>query len=279
MRQCRNAEWYLGKLSNPAMFFTERTAEQRAIAIPAKAAATREPVCSDRPIHASKCSGWKSSGQCEANPLFMHYQCPKSCSGCKMTVRGGKIVPSGRSVVATTSSAAVATTSAPRGHGTFEYRLEKQNVPSVEDHVDVYILTKLRDTLPSSLPVSELDAFCARKEKDAHGKLLSKIKIATEAEVTKPKIAGRLLCIVYCIKSKHKTAVAAVRKTWASKCDGFVAMSDFTEPDLPALNVPHEGKEEYNNIWQKVRSIWLLVYQRYRHDFEWFSIGGDDIYW
>ena len=86
------------------------------------------------------------------------------------------------------------------------------------------------------------------------------------------------MCIIYCIKSKHDTAVAAVRRTWGHKCDGFAAMSDETDPDLPALNVPHEGKEEYKNIWQKVRSIWLMVYQRYYDDFEWFYIGGDDLY-
>jgi len=55
-------------------------------------------------------------------------------------------------------------------------------------------------------------------------------------------------------------------------------MSDLTDLDLPALNVPHEGKEEYDNIWQKVRSIWLLVYQRHYEEFDWFYIGGDDLY-
>ena len=30
--------------------------------------------------------------------------------------------------------------------------------------------------------------------------------------------------------------------------------------------------------WQKVRSIWLLVYQRHFKEFDWFIIGGDDLY-
>ena len=56
------------------------------------------------------------------------------------------------------------------------------------------------------------------------------------------------MCIVYCTKAKHESAVRAVRETWANRCDGFTAMSDATDQELPALSVPHQGKEEYDNI-------------------------------
>ena len=36
-----------------------------------------------------------------------------------------------------------------------------------------------------------------------------------------------------------------------------------TDKDLGTVNIPHEGPEEYNNIWQKVRSMWSYVYDNY----------------
>ena len=63
-----------------------------------------------------------------------------------------------------------------------------------------------------------------------------------------------LFCMVYTIGKQHEKAGVVVRDSWASRCDGFVVMSDTEDPSLPAARVTHEGKEEYNNIWQKVRS-------------------------
>ena len=36
-----------------------------------------------------------------------------------------------------------------------------------------------------------------------------------------------------------------------------------TDRDLGTVNIPHEGPEEYNNIYQKVRSMWSYVYDNY----------------
>ena len=36
-----------------------------------------------------------------------------------------------------------------------------------------------------------------------------------------------------------------------------------TDKKLGTVNIPHEGKEEYNNIWQKVRSMWSYIYDNY----------------
>ena len=60
------------------------------------------------------------------------------------------------------------------------------------------------------------------------------------------------MCIIYTIEKSHATAARGVRDTWASRCDGWVTMSTATDADIPAVNIPHEGVEEYNNIWQKV---------------------------
>jgi glycoprotein-N-acetylgalactosamine 3-beta-galactosyltransferase len=323
-RQCRGAEWYLSRVS-PTLFFaptaiSEGTKAPPMSVMPADngrgpltgSSSPAEVRCIDRPKHADHCGEWQSQGQCKGNPLFMHWACPKSCSGCTLQVKNGRVVPRGqrrRTAEVTNEAPASSSFSSAKPlwqADSFAVRLAKAHFPPTLDVVDVYHLAKLRDdALPSqsppfpppSLPADELSGVCARKDLDANGKLLKQITVATDADIAAAerraaktlgaiavgqsetrRATGRLMCIVYCTKSKHDTAVEAVRRTWANKCDGFTAMSDSTDPDIPALNVSHEGKEEYNNIWQKVRSIWLLVYQRHYRDFDWFSIGGDDLY-
>lgn len=54
--------------------------------------------------------------------------------------------------------------------------------------------------------------------------------------------------------------------------------SNLTDASIDAVEIPHEGPEEYKNIFQKVRSIWSYVYDNYYEDYDWFHIGGDDLY-
>ena len=62
------------------------------------------------------------------------------------------------------------------------------------------------------------------------------------------------------------------------KCDGFIAASTKTDPLLNTVDIPHSGKEEYNNMFAKVQSMWSYVYDNYYEDYDWFHIGGDDMY-
>ncbi len=66
--------------------------------------------------------------------------------------------------------------------------------------------------------------------------------------------------------------------TWARKCDGFIAGSNFTDAALHAVNIPHPGKEEYANMWQKLRSMWGYVHRHYADKFDWFYVCGDDTF-
>jgi glycoprotein-N-acetylgalactosamine 3-beta-galactosyltransferase len=56
-----------------------------------------------------------------------------------------------------------------------------------------------------------------------------------------------------------------MKATWAKRCDGWVAFSTKTDYSIPgtfmlvftfltleAIEIHHEGPEEYNNMWQKV---------------------------
>lgn len=62
------------------------------------------------------------------------------------------------------------------------------------------------------------------------------------------------------------------------KCDGFMVASNKTDVNLGTVNIPHEGPETYNNIWQKVRSMWSYIYDNYYTKYDYFHIGGDDLF-
>jgi glycoprotein-N-acetylgalactosamine 3-beta-galactosyltransferase len=88
-----------------------------------------------------------------------------------------------------------------------------------------------------------------------------------------------------CVASIELTTLyAALRRACVrgahtrQKCDGFMVASNRTDVAIGAVNIPHEGWEEYDNIWQKVRSIWSYVYDNYYEKYDWFHIGGDDLF-
>lgn len=90
--------------------------------------------------------------------------------------------------------------------------------------------------------------------------------------------APALMCLVYTISEAHIRRISAMRETWAGGCDGFLAFSTESDPRLPTISLPHDGPEEYINMWQKVRSIWKYVGAHYLDEFDWFLIGGDDLF-
>ncbi|GFH58376.1 hypothetical protein CTEN210_14852 [Chaetoceros tenuissimus] len=94
---------------------------------------------------------------------------------------------------------------------------------------------------------------------------------------TSGKPRAKIFCLVYTIEKFHDR-IPAIRETWGQKCDGFMVGSTKTDPALGTVNIPHEGPEEYNNIWQKVRSMWSYIYDNYYEDYDWFHIGGDDLF-
>lgn len=113
--------------------------------------------------------------------------------------------------------------------------------------------------------------------KDHHYKMLtSKVKVDHKAHdaLTKPV---KIFCIVYTIENNHQK-IPSILQTWGQKCDGFMVASTKTDISINTVEILHQGPEEYNNIWQKVRSIWGYVYDNYYNDYDFFHIGGDDMY-
>lgn len=54
--------------------------------------------------------------------------------------------------------------------------------------------------------------------------------------------------------------------------------SNKTEPSVHAVDIPHEGPEDYNNLWQKFRSTISYVYDNYYNKYDWFFMGDDDTF-
>lgn len=100
-------------------------------------------------------------------------------------------------------------------------------------------------------------------------------KIKTGRKEPVPRI--KLFCMVYTHSNRHDVLQSIV-ETYAQECDGFLAASNLTDPSLGAFNLPHEGPEVYENMWNKVRAMWTFVHQNYLLAFDWFHIGGDDMF-
>jgi hypothetical protein len=102
----------------------------------------------------------------------------------------------------------------------------------------------------------------------------------TNATTTTPKI--KLLCAIYS-HSNRRDEARAVALTWGHKCDGFLVFSNESIPQLGMIELQHQGRESYFNMWQKVRSIWAYIYRHYYCDddgefFDFVHLSGDDTY-
>lgn len=133
--------------------------------------------------------------------------------------------------------------------------------------VDPTILTRTKPAFAGD--VKELCG--ARDEGDAQ--LLQHVDIWDKAEMGSP----RILCFSYTLSRAHDS-VKKITQTWGQRCDGYLAMSDLTDPTTPSIDIKHQGPEAYDNMWQKVRSIWIYLHKHHVHDFDYFVSGGDDLY-
>lgn len=126
---------------------------------------------------------------------------------------------------------------------------------------------------PPSFQHDDMEELCAHPN-DGDAEILKRVDVWPDAEMGKP----RILCFSYTLSKAHDTAVNNLRMTWAQRCDGYLAMSDLTEPSIPSIDIKHKGPEAYENMWQKIRSIWLYLHKHHLHDFDYFVSGGDDLF-
>uniref|UniRef100_A0A7S3DQ95 Hexosyltransferase n=1 Tax=Entomoneis paludosa TaxID=265537 RepID=A0A7S3DQ95_9STRA len=142
--------------------------------------------------------------------------------------------------------------------------------------------THLRKNPPKfSMNQDDLKSACSRR--DNNYKMLTEqvsVDFAGEKEAMQklgPENRVKIFCLVYTTEKGHEN-IPRIRETWGQKCDGFMTASTKSDPSIDAVEIPHEGPEEYDNIWQKVRSMWSYIYDNYYETYDWFHIGGDDYY-
>ena len=106
--------------------------------------------------------------------------------------------------------------------------------------------------------------------------VLQNMKPSARGKATK-KLNPRILCLIYTNSEGHDR-VRTSAHTWGQRCDGFLALSNLTDPSIGALELPHRGREVYGNMWQKTRAILKHVHDHYIDDFDFFHLCGDDVY-
>eukprot|EP01032_Pedospumella_encystans_P012567 gene12567-14533_t len=129
----------------------------------------------------------------------------------------------------------------------------------------------------------KVNNLCSPIEKP-DAQLLSHVKLAHSPEDESQNVDSegkplRIFCGIYTMEANHRTNTRATRDTWAKKCDGFIAFSTLDDPAIPAVNILHEGEEAYDNMWQKSRSIWKYVHTHLKDQYDFFLLGGDDMFY
>lgn len=163
--------------------------------------------------------------------------------------------------------------------------LQKARYQKLEDDPSLTDLDLLQDFHPENQLASPFvgDSVCNQSGRqypiDPEGLelLTKKIKIDHTTAPQGHKRAHKILCGMYTYDGNRDLARAAAI-TWGYKCDGFVAFSTATVPELGMIRLQHDGPEMYNNMWQKVRAIWSYIHDNYADDYDYFHLGGDDVF-
>jgi hypothetical protein len=93
-----------------------------------------------------------------------------------------------------------------------------------------------------------------------------------------PSRRVRILCASFTHSGEYYKNVQKVKDTWGQKCDGYLAMGNHTDLQVPGIKLGFNGGESYNNLWQKTRAIVAYYHMHYLDDFDYLLIGGDDLY-
>jgi len=128
------------------------------------------------------------------------------------------------------------------------------------------------------------DDVC-RLRNTTHRIVLDRVKLYMEREREKERREGerereKIFCGVYTMGTRHGGTVKDIRDTWGKRCDKWISFSTTNDFSLPAVYIPHEGEESYQNMYNKIRAIWKYIYVHYYHSsqYDWFLLGGDDLY-
>ena len=97
------------------------------------------------------------------------------------------------------------------------------------------------------------------------------------------KSDARVLCIVVTDSTRHDTNLRAIVETFAPQCDGFLAASNKSDPELQAVDIfsslgRNDDEDSSNNTWEKTKLIWKHVHENHRSSYDFFHLSGDMSY-
>lgn len=105
-------------------------------------------------------------------------------------------------------------------------------------------------------------------------KVVDRIELWHDAQYGSP----RIFCMLYTLSNVFDPRGVALIQTWFKRCDGAYLFSNETNPDQFSIKAEVPGGEAYNNMWQKARSMWRYAATHLINDYDYFLIGGDDLY-
>ena len=119
-------------------------------------------------------------------------------------------------------------------------------------------------------------------------------QLAETRRKSPPRRRSKILCMVY---STYETEgpnpiVAAIAETWAPRCDGFWAATNYTNHTIGAIDLPFPqpatsggggggggaDDETDSYLWQKVRAMWGYAHDHYLEEYDFFHITRDSTY-
>ena len=110
------------------------------------------------------------------------------------------------------------------------------------------------------------------------------IKLGDKERESPPRRRSKILCMVYSSYENegYNPAVAAIAETWAPRCDGFWAATNYTNHTIGAIDLPFpkpkNSGEDNTFLWQKVRAMWAYAHDNYLDEYDFFHITRDNSY-
>jgi hypothetical protein len=196
-----------------------------------------------------KCLEWRDMNQCVEDPDAMRTSCKLACGFC---IQDPTFHGKGNTVKTPVLPSGPTIPTAPKG------------LPYIAQNA--WLAGDLPDPMPPKGACSLNDL--------PNGQLLARV-VLTPSVLPGP----RVFCGIYTYEKNHPTNVKTTVSTWGKRCHGFLAFSTVDDVTLPAINIEHDGPEEYNNMWQKSRSIWKYIAHNFMNDFDYFLLGGDDMFY
>ena len=121
----------------------------------------------------------------------------------------------------------------------------------------IHNATHLRmDPPPFGMPKQALKRACEKRDNN-YRMLTEKVYVdleGHEAAEKSGKPRAKIFCLVYTTEKGHNR-IPRIRETWGQKCDGFMVGSTKTDPAIDAVEIPHEGPEEYVSLLREFRIV------------------------